>query len=76
MRGEPRREDGVGRDDQISTHSPRAGRTFQRSPLRGREDISTHSPRAGRTRRTSRARRRRRRFQLTRPVRGEPVALA
>ena len=34
---------------QISTHSPRVGRTFVRYKMRIRRHISTHSPRVGRT---------------------------
>ena len=56
----------------ISTHSPRVGRTIRRARGRDHHRISTHSPRVGRTDDIQKYSARRRRFQLTRPVWGEP----
>ena len=56
----------------ISTHSPRVGRTPTPGRMMRPTRISTHSPRVGRTRIFRGGRRRRRGFQLTRPVWGEP----
>ena len=73
VRGEPDDDDECIYAWSISTHSPRAGRTY--TPLFEYElhCISTHSPRAGRTDLTSSSSISLNTFQLTRPVRGEPA---
>ena len=59
----------------ISTHSPRVGRTIGRSILKRYCKISTHSPRVGRTVINTFFLIRKIKFQLTRPVWGEPIHL-
>ena len=49
VRGEPDLTLGKASLCEISTHSPRAGRTIEFADYLGRVKISTHSPRAGRT---------------------------
>ena len=96
MRGEPLSPCLGYKICQISTHSPRAGRTRTCNGVHNKKiPISTHSPRAGRTRQTDGHARPYRHFnslapcganltqssrtgaiqsfQLTRPVRGEPL---
>ena len=57
----------------ISTHSPRVGRTSTVRSRRSYRSISTHSPRVGRTPDCTSTSTTRDKFQLTRPVWGEPV---
>ena len=57
---------------QISTHSPRVGRTAFGYVLVANLGISTHSPRVGRTDSNDNWRPDKKAFQLTRPVWGEP----
>ena len=72
VRGEP--DDGANKHEgmTISTHSPRAGRTWALFSLSPKRKISTHSPRAGRTCLLFYPKKWECAFQLTRPVRGEP----
>ena len=57
----------------ISTHSPRVGRTARTSSGGTAIVISTHSPRVGRTEQRDRLNAQLIKFQLTRPVWGEPI---
>ena len=57
-------------DEDISTHTPLAGRDYKRLVFNGNLCISTHTPLAGRDELTSFQFRRTGEFQLTRPLRG------
>ena len=57
---------------EISTHSPRVGRTRTNHTYQQGLEISTHSPRVGRTAQVYCHQCIQRQFQLTRPVWGEP----
>ena len=61
------------RCSRISTHSPRVGRTVMPPTNITLTAISTHSPRVGRTSCAVRRRIPPIKFQLTRPVWGEPI---
>ena len=76
VRGEPPIRTRSARRFGISTHSPRAGRTPRYHCYQQTHRISTHSPRAGRTLIALCLSTMSFRFQLTRPVRGEPHASA